>query len=159
MLDRTKSEENISVVLAMVTEDFSKWSVPVIVTQHQINAFANATDDRQWIHTDTERARAGPFRSTIAQGLLTIGLIASTERAYFAMINENVSGGRILHVSGAYKLRSHVCEGEMVCSRGKIASAQKRGLRSALLRFEYEIAVAPHLKLAATGHMELLCIL
>jgi acyl dehydratase len=44
------------------------------VTQERIDAFAAATDDAQWIHTDAERAAAGPFGSTIAHGFLTLSL-------------------------------------------------------------------------------------
>jgi len=46
------------------------------VTQDRINAFADATDDRQWIHVDTERAAEGPFGSTIAHGYLTLSLLS-----------------------------------------------------------------------------------
>ena len=45
------------------------------VTQDQVNTFADATGDHQWIHTDPERAAAGPFGSTIAHGYLTLSLI------------------------------------------------------------------------------------
>ncbi|OLR94119.1 MaoC family dehydratase [Actinokineospora bangkokensis] len=38
------------------------------VTQHVIDLFAEATGDRQWIHTDPDRARTGPFGGTIAHG-------------------------------------------------------------------------------------------
>jgi acyl dehydratase len=44
------------------------------VTQRQIDLFADATGDRQWIHTDAERAAKGPFRGTIAHGYLTLSL-------------------------------------------------------------------------------------
>jgi len=44
------------------------------VDQGRIDAFANATDDPQWIHTDPERAAAGPFGGTIAHGFLTLSL-------------------------------------------------------------------------------------
>ena len=46
----------------------------VEVTQERIDAFAAATDDPQWIHTDPERAAAGPFGKTIAHGFLTLSL-------------------------------------------------------------------------------------
>ncbi|KAF1021958.1 MAG: putative enoyl-CoA hydratase 1 [Paracidovorax wautersii] len=49
----------------------------VTVTQPQINAFADATGDRQWIHVDPERAKAGPFGGTIAHGFLTLSLLPS----------------------------------------------------------------------------------
>ncbi|MFC7407003.1 MaoC family dehydratase [Georgenia alba] len=45
------------------------------VTQEQVNLFADATDDHQWIHTDPERAKAGPFGGPIAHGYLTLALI------------------------------------------------------------------------------------
>ena len=44
------------------------------VTQQQVDLFANATGDRQWIHTDAERAAKGPFKGTIAHGYLTLSL-------------------------------------------------------------------------------------
>lgn len=44
------------------------------ITQEEINLFANATHDHQWIHTDPERAAEGPFGTTIAHGYLTIAL-------------------------------------------------------------------------------------
>ncbi|MDH4103744.1 MAG: MaoC family dehydratase [Thermoleophilia bacterium] len=44
------------------------------VTQERIDAFAAATDDHQWIHTDPERAAAGPYGTTIAHGFLTLSL-------------------------------------------------------------------------------------
>ena len=45
------------------------------VTQEQINTFADATDDQQWIHVDPERAKDGPFGAPIAHGFLTLSLI------------------------------------------------------------------------------------
>jgi acyl dehydratase len=45
------------------------------ITQDRVNAFATATDDHQWIHTDVERARSGPFGTTIAHGYLTLALL------------------------------------------------------------------------------------
>jgi acyl dehydratase len=44
------------------------------VTQDRIDAFAAATDDLQWIHTDPARAAEGPFGTTIAHGFLTLSL-------------------------------------------------------------------------------------
>ncbi|HEX3590280.1 MAG TPA: MaoC family dehydratase [Pseudonocardiaceae bacterium] len=45
------------------------------ITQEQVNQFADATGDHQWIHVDVERAKAGPFGGTIAHGYLTLSLI------------------------------------------------------------------------------------
>jgi len=48
----------------------------VVVTQEQIDQFAEATLDQQWIHTDPERAASGPFGVTIAHGYLTLSLVS-----------------------------------------------------------------------------------
>ncbi len=46
------------------------------VTQDQVNQFADATHDHQWIHIDPERAKAGPFGAPIAHGFLTLSLLS-----------------------------------------------------------------------------------
>jgi acyl dehydratase len=63
---------------------YSEWRE---VTQEQVNKFADATGDHQWIHVDVERAKAGPFGGPIAHGYLTLSLAP-------ALLEE------ILHVSG-----------------------------------------------------------
>ncbi|MFI7481360.1 MaoC family dehydratase [Kocuria sp. M1R5S2] len=45
------------------------------ITQEQVNTFADATDDHQWIHVDPERAKDGPFGAPIAHGFLTLSLL------------------------------------------------------------------------------------
>ena len=47
----------------------------LVVTQAQVNQFAEATGDHQWIHVDVERAKAGPFGAPIAHGFLTLSLL------------------------------------------------------------------------------------
>ena len=48
----------------------------ITITQQQINQFADATLDHQWIHTDPQRAAAeGPFKATIAHGYLTLSVV------------------------------------------------------------------------------------
>ena len=51
---------------------YSDWHT---ITQQQIDLFADATGDHQWIHVDPQRAAAGPFGTTIAHGYLTLALI------------------------------------------------------------------------------------
>lgn len=46
----------------------------VTIAQDQIDQFADATGDHQWIHVDVERAKAGPFGAPIAHGYLTLSL-------------------------------------------------------------------------------------
>jgi acyl dehydratase len=50
----------------------SEW---VQVTQEMVDGFADATLDHQWIHVDPERAKDGPFGTTIAHGYLTLSLL------------------------------------------------------------------------------------
>ena len=50
----------------------SDWT---LITQAQINQFAQATGDDQWIHVDEEKAKAGPFGAPIAHGFLTLSLL------------------------------------------------------------------------------------
>jgi acyl dehydratase len=66
--------ESLNAVRAAVGEvnGHSDWHV---VTQEQVNMFAEATGDHQWIHVDPERAAQGPFGTTIAHGYLTLSLI------------------------------------------------------------------------------------
>jgi acyl dehydratase len=45
------------------------------IGQERVNQFAECTEDRQWIHTDREKATAGPFGGTIAHGLLLLSFI------------------------------------------------------------------------------------
>ena len=50
------------------------YSPYVSISQEQVNQFAEATGDHQWIHIDVERAAAGPFGAPIAHGYLTLSL-------------------------------------------------------------------------------------
>jgi acyl dehydratase len=54
------------------TVGHSDW---VTVTQEQVDRFAEATGDHQWIHVDVERARQGPFGGPVAHGFLTLSLL------------------------------------------------------------------------------------
>ena len=52
------------------------------VSQDRINQFAEATEDRQWIHTDPERAASeSPFKTTIANGFLTLSLLSALTKS------------------------------------------------------------------------------
>lgn len=51
------------------------WSQWLAIDQRRIDAFADATGDRQWIHVDPERAADGPFGATVAHGYLTLALL------------------------------------------------------------------------------------
>ena len=60
----------------------SEW---VVVDQDRISRFADATEDRQWIHVDAQRAAAGPFGTPIAHGFLTLSLLSHMIETAFAV--------------------------------------------------------------------------
>lgn len=56
----------------------TKW---FLITQERIDLFADATDDRQWIHLDEIRAqRESPYRGTVAHGFLTLSMLSHLSR-------------------------------------------------------------------------------
>jgi acyl dehydratase len=57
----------------------------ITVTQERIQLFADATNDHQWIHVDVERAKAGPFGTTIAHGFLTLSLLPEMAASAFGV--------------------------------------------------------------------------
>lgn len=71
---RMKTFETLADLAACVGQEVavSEW---ITITQEQVNRFADATGDHQWIHVDPERARQGPFGAPIAHGFLTLSLL------------------------------------------------------------------------------------
>jgi acyl dehydratase len=69
----TRMIDGIDGMKALVGEHLG-YSPYVEITQEQVNTFAEATGDHQWIHIDVERATAGPFGGPIAHGYLTLSL-------------------------------------------------------------------------------------
>lgn len=67
---------------------YSDWHT---VTQQQVDTFADATLDHQWIHVDAERAAQGPFGTTIAHGYLTLSLLPALAAEVYRV--EGVSMG------------------------------------------------------------------
>ncbi|NKY51652.1 MaoC family dehydratase [Nocardia vermiculata] len=70
------------------------------VTQERVDAFADATDDRQWIHVDPERAAATDFGGTIAHGYLTLSLLPALGAEIF-----DIDGVRMKINYGTNKIR------------------------------------------------------
>ena len=59
----------------------------ITIDQERVDRFAEATDDRQWIHIDPARAAAGPFGAPIAHGFLTLSLLPHLMAQTFAIRN------------------------------------------------------------------------
>jgi len=76
--------ETIAEMAELVGQEIgvSEW---ITVTQERIQLFADATHDHQWIHLDIERAKAGPFGTTIAHGFLTLSLLPEMAASAFGV--------------------------------------------------------------------------
>lgn len=57
----------------------------VTITQEEVNLFADAAGDHQWIHVDPERAAAGPFGTTIAHGFMTLALLPRLQHQMYTV--------------------------------------------------------------------------
>ncbi|MEW2569469.1 MaoC family dehydratase [Streptomyces sp. NPDC047070] len=70
----TTTAKGLDGLIALADSDLGRtdW---LEITQERVNTFADATDDHQWIHTDPQRAKEGPFGGPIAHGYLTLALI------------------------------------------------------------------------------------
>jgi len=84
-----KTFENLSELPALVGQEVavSDW---LTITQEQVNLFAQATGDHQWIHVDVEKARAGPFGAPIAHGFLTLSLLPKFFATSFEIRNSRM---------------------------------------------------------------------
>ena len=69
-----KTIQTLAELVPLIGQDVatSDWTT---ITQEQVNQFAQATGDHQWIHVDVARATAGPFGAPIAHGFLTLSLL------------------------------------------------------------------------------------
>jgi acyl dehydratase len=94
------------------------------ITQEQVNIFADATGDHQWIHVDPERAAEGPFGGTVAHGYLTLAMLPM-------LLSEVVSvSDAVMGVNyGTEKVRftSPVPVGSRVRAHAKLIKTQRRG--------------------------------
>jgi acyl dehydratase len=93
------------------------------VTQDRIDAFANATGDPQWIHTDPEQAATGPFGTTIAHGFLTLSLCVPM---LYELLPE--TGGMVVNY-GVNRVRfpAPVPSGSRIRGRFRVVSVEAAG--------------------------------
>lgn len=84
-----KTFQTLSALAACVGQEVavSDWTT---ITQQQVNLFAEATGDHQWIHVDVEKAAAGPFGGTIAHGFLTLSLLPKFFESSFEIIESRM---------------------------------------------------------------------
>jgi acyl dehydratase len=121
--------------------DHLGYSDYVEITQEQVNQFADATGDHQWIHIDVERAKAGPFGGPIAHGYLTLSLGPSLSPQIMA-----VTGISMGVNYGCNKVRfpSPVPVGSKVRLGQKLLSVEDvAGGAQVTMEFTFEVEGAP----------------
>ena len=84
-----KTFQTLSELAACVGQEVavSDW---LTITQAQVNLFAEATGDHQWIHVDPEKAKAGPFGAPIAHGFLTLSLLPKFFESSFEIVQSRM---------------------------------------------------------------------
>ena len=130
-----KTFQTLSELAACVGQEVavSDW---VTITQQQVNLFADATGDHQWIHVDLEKAAMGPFGGTIAHGFLTLSLLPKFFESSFEII-----GSRMGVNYGLNKVRfmAPVPVGSRLRARMKLLAAEP--IDQAGLQMNWEVTV------------------
>ncbi|BDT69022.1 putative enoyl-CoA hydratase 1 [Comamonadaceae bacterium OS-1] len=123
----------------------SEWS---LVTQQQVDQFADATGDHQWIHRAGERANAGPFGGPIAHGFLTLALLPRLLETSFT-----VAEARMAVNYGLNKVRfiTPVPVGSRVRARLKLLDCSPLATSGVQITLEATIALEGHPKPACVA--------
>jgi acyl dehydratase len=119
------------------------------IDQSQIDLFAEATHDHQWIHVDPEMAAQGPFGTTVAHGYLSLSMLP-----YFVSQVLNVSDVRMGINYGTEKIRftAPVPVGSQVRLKAALRSSERRG-EGVLYRLAVEIEIRDAEKPALVGEV------
>jgi acyl dehydratase len=124
----------------------SEWET---IDQRQIDLFAEATHDHQWIHVDPEAAAQGPFGTTVAHGYLTLSMLP-----YFVSQVLNVTDVRMGINYGTEKIRftAPVPVGSEVRLKATLRDSERRG-EGVLYRLGIEVEIKESEKPALVGEV------
>jgi acyl dehydratase len=124
----------------------SEWET---IDQDQINRFAEATHDHQWIHVDPKMAAQGPFGTTVAHGYLTLSMLP-----YFVSQVLNVTDVRMGINYGTEKVRftAPVPVGSQVRLKATLRGSERRG-EGVLYRLGVEVEIRDAEKPALVGEV------
>ena len=119
------------------------------IDQSQIDRFAEATHDHQWIHVDPEMAAQGPFGTTVAHGYLSLSMLP-----YFVSQVLNVTDARMGINYGTEKVRftAPVPVGSQVRLKATLRGSERRG-EGVLYRLGVEIEIKDAEKPALVGEV------
>ncbi len=128
-----------------------------VMTQDRIDAFAAATEDRQWIHVDPERSAAGPLHGTVAHGFLLVSLLPHL------LANPSLLRvkAKMLVNYGLDKVRfiRPVRPGDRLRARAILREIRRKGFRRLLLKLETTLEVEGGGKPAAVVDLLILAVL
>tara|TARA_Y100001963_G_C6535030_1_gene332889 strand:+ start:94 stop:564 length:471 start_codon:yes stop_codon:yes gene_type:complete len=130
---------NLEQLQAKVGEDLgtSRWFP---VDQNRIDAFADLTEDPQWIHVDPERAaKETPFGGTIAHGFLSLSLLSAMAMDVVPSIQGTVMG--INYGFDKVRFLNPVRSGSKVRGHFKLASVEPRGDNQLLIRYAISVEI------------------
>jgi acyl dehydratase len=128
----------------------------LIVTQERVDAFAECTEDRQWIHVDRGKAAKGPLGGTVAHGFLLLSLLP-----YFLGRSGLFRKGFKMAVNyGLNRVRfvSPVRTGGRVRNRAVLKSVERKGFRRMLATVENTIEIEGGSRPAAVAELLVLYI-
>jgi acyl dehydratase len=115
----------------------SNW---VVIDQARIDAFAECTGDKQWIHVDVERAkRESPFGGTIAHGYLTLSLLAAMSMEV-GIVPKDASAG-LNYGLDKVRFMTPVKAGASVRNRMTLVSAESKGNGRVLIKTMNELQI------------------
>ncbi|MGB8951567.1 MAG: MaoC family dehydratase [Candidatus Aminicenantales bacterium] len=109
------------------------------IDQSRINAFAECTEDRQWIHVDPEKAGKGPLKSTVAHGFLILSLLSyfHQQNPLFRMKFRMAANYGLNRVRFIHPVRP----GNRIRNRAVLKEMTKKGFRRVILRIENTVEI------------------
>lgn len=131
--------DDVAALQARVSEEFGPFGGELEITQKMIDAFAELTGDRQWIHIDVERCRReSPFGGPIAHGFLTLSVLPTLSakmRDEYMLVG---MGNVVNYGSDKLRFLSPVPAGSRIHSRSRLAGVEATPKGTRVMR---EIAV------------------
>jgi acyl dehydratase len=109
----------------------------ILIDQDRINAFADVTEDHQFIHVDPERAKSTPFRTTVAHGFLTLALLS--RMAEGVMLHPPTMRMAVNYGFDKVRFMAPVKSGKNIRGHFKMLSAEEK--RPSQWQITYEVTV------------------
>ena len=131
--------DDIEGLRALTAETHGPWGPELEVTQAMIDAFAELTGDKQWIHVDVERARReSPFGAPVAHGFLTLALLPRLRPPFAFTVTGH--GSVANYGSDGLRFLAPVPAGSRIHARARLAAVEPKG-KGTLVKSEIAVHV------------------